>query len=46
MIVFAGVGPVGAFVPHGWRINQFVAIFPISTLIGFHFVSSPGSSGQ
>jgi hypothetical protein len=39
MIVFAGVGPVGAFVPYDWRINSFTAIFPISTLVAFHFVS-------
>ena len=40
MIVLAGVGPVGAFVPYDWRINSFVAIWPIGVLTTFHFVST------
>jgi hypothetical protein len=38
MIVLAGVGPVGAFVPHQWQIKDFTAIFPLSLLIVFHFI--------
>lgn len=39
MIVLSGAGPVGALVPYDWRINSFVAIWPISVLVTFHFVS-------
>jgi hypothetical protein len=48
MIVLAGVGPVGAFVPHQWQIKDFTAIFPLSLLVGFHFIMplvlNPGTS--
>jgi hypothetical protein len=38
MIVLAGVGPVGALIPYDWQITGFVAIWPISVLITFHFL--------
>ena len=38
MIVLAGVGPVGALVPYNWQISEFTAIWPMSTLVGFHFL--------
>lgn len=38
MIVMAGVGPVGALVPHDWRITTFTAIFPLAILVAWHFL--------
>ncbi|EXJ90538.1 hypothetical protein A1O1_03641 [Capronia coronata CBS 617.96] len=38
MIVMAGVGPLGALVPHDWRITTFTAIFPLAILVAFHFL--------
>jgi len=38
MIVFAGVGPVGKLVPYDWVIVDFTAIWPLSTLVGFHLL--------
>jgi hypothetical protein len=39
MIVLSGLGPVGALIPMDWQITSFVAIWPISTVVTFHFVS-------
>jgi hypothetical protein len=44
MIVLSGLGPVGALVPYDWQITEFVAIWPISTLITFHFVRALSST--
>ena len=38
MIVLAGVGPVGAFIPHDFQITSFTAIFPLSVVVTFHFI--------
>jgi len=38
MIVLAGVGPVGHFVPHDWQITDFTAIWPLSLVVAFHFL--------
>jgi len=46
MVVLAGVGPVGQFVPWSWQIKEFTAIFPLAVLVSFHFamplVLNPG----
>ncbi|KAG9776334.1 hypothetical protein KCU88_g4878, partial [Aureobasidium melanogenum] len=38
MIVMAGVGPLGAMVPHDWTITTFTAIYPLAILVAFHFL--------
>lgn len=38
MIVLAGVGPVGALIPHDWQITGFTAIFPLAVLVSMHFL--------
>ncbi|KAK5077918.1 hypothetical protein LTR64_003679 [Lithohypha guttulata] len=38
MLVLGGVGPVGQFVPFGWHITDFTAIFPLAILVAFHFL--------
>jgi hypothetical protein len=38
MIVLSGLGPVGAFIPHDWQIKDFTAIWPLSTVVAFHFL--------
>ena len=38
MIVLAGVGPVGNLVPFDWQITTFTAIWPLSTVVAFHFL--------
>lgn len=38
MITMAGIGPLGALVPPLWRITEFVAVFPLSISIIFHFI--------
>ncbi|KIW55682.1 hypothetical protein PV05_04413 [Exophiala xenobiotica] len=38
MIILAGVGPVGHFVPYDWRITTFTAIFPLAILTTNHFL--------
>jgi hypothetical protein len=46
MITLGGVGPVGAFVPYDWQIKVFTAVWPLATLVSFHFflplVLNPG----
>lgn len=38
MVTMAGVGPLGAMVPPAWIITEFVAIFPLSVNLVFHFL--------
>ena len=38
MIVLAGVGPLGKFVPADWQIRLFTAIYPLGTVVGSHFL--------
>lgn len=38
MIVFAGVGPVGALVPYDWQITSFVTIWPLANIVTCHFI--------
>lgn len=38
MIILAGVGPVGQFIPYSWHITDFTAIFPLAVLVAFHFL--------
>lgn len=38
MIILAGVGPVGKLVPYDWQITTFTAIWPLSTVVAFHFL--------
>lgn len=38
MVVLAGVGPLGGLVPHSYHITDFTAIWPLSTVVAFHFL--------
>jgi hypothetical protein len=38
MTVLSGVGPVGRMVPYDWQITTFTAIWPLSTMVVFHFL--------
>lgn len=38
MIVLSGVGMVGRMVPYDWQITTFTAIWPLSTVVVFHFL--------
>jgi hypothetical protein len=38
MIVLSGLGPVGRLVPYDWQITTFTAIWPLSTVVAFHFL--------
>lgn len=38
MIILAGVGPVGAMVPHDFQITSFTATFPLALVVTFHFI--------
>ncbi|KAK6387753.1 hypothetical protein LTS17_001022 [Exophiala oligosperma] len=46
MIIVAGVGPLGAFVPYDWQISFFTAIWPLATVVASHallpLVLNPG----
>ena len=38
MIVLAGVGPLGAMIPHDFQIKTFTATFPLAVVVSFHFI--------
>lgn len=38
VLALAGVGPLGALVPHDWRIKSFIAIFPQMMVAAMHFL--------
>ncbi|KAL6252468.1 hypothetical protein RBB50_000187 [Rhinocladiella similis] len=46
MIIVAGIGPLGAFVPYDWQISFFTAIWPLATVVASHallpLVLNPG----
>ena len=38
MIILAGVGPLGQFVPYHWRITFFTPVWPLATIVASHFL--------
>ena len=38
MVVLSGLGPVGRLIPYDWQITSFTAIWPLSTVVAFHFL--------
>ncbi|EXJ78870.1 hypothetical protein A1O1_09272 [Capronia coronata CBS 617.96] len=38
ILTLAGIGPLGALVPHDWRINSFIALYPQLILVAMHFL--------